>query len=199
MEVSVKGHNVDVGEALTTHINDQLQSNVTKYFNQAINATVIMSRESSNGSRNSFHMEITVHPHRAMIIQAGATGNDAYGAFDGALERISKQLRRYKRRLKDHHKPRPEADFLAAQHFVLQVEDQEEEISEEGSPAIIAEMDMEIVTVSVGEAVMRMDLAHSHAQMFRNSASGRLNVVYRREDGNIGWIDPVDNDQVAKA
>lgn len=191
MEVSVKGHNVDVGEALTSHINDQLQTNVTKYFSKAIDAAVTISRESSHG----FHVEITVHPFRAMIVQAGASGGDAYGAFDGALERISKQLRRYKRRLKAHHKARPEEDFLAAQHFVLQADNNDEEVAEEGSPAIIAEIDTEIVTISVGEAVMRMDLSHTHAQMFRNSNSGRLNVVYRREDGNIGWIDPAEKDK----
>ena len=193
MEVSVKGHNVDIGDALTSHIEDQLQTNVTKYFNKAIDAAVTISRETAHG----FHVEITVHPMRAMVVQAGASGSDAYGAFDGALERIAKQLRRYKRRLKDHHKARPEEEFLAAQHFVLQAEGSDDEVSEDGSPAIIAEMDTEIVTVSVGEAVMRMDLSHSHAQMFRNSASGRLNVVYRREDGNIGWIDPVEKGQMA--
>lgn len=195
MEVSVKGDNVDVGEALTSHINEQLQSIVLKYFSKAIDATVTISRESSYG----FHAEIKVHPLRAMIVQAGASGGDAYGAFDGALERVSKQLRRYKRRLKDHHKGRPDNEFIAAQYYVLQSESQDEEVPEEGGPAIIAEMDTEIVTGSVSDAVMRMDLSHSSAQMFRNSASGRLNMVYRREDGNIGWIDPQEKDQVNSA
>lgn len=186
MEVSVKGHNVDVGDALRGHIEEQLQSSVGKYFDKALNGSVTISRESSHG----FHVEITVHPVRAMTVQAGASGNDAYIAFDGALERIAKQLRRYKRRLKDHHKARPNDEFMSAQQYVLQPEHEDAEVSEEGDPAIIAEMDTEIVTLSVGEAVMRMDLAHTPVHMFRNSTSGRLNVVYRREDGNIGWIDP---------
>ncbi len=188
MQVSVKGQNVDVGTALTDHINDHLQTSVTKYFNMAIDAAVTFSRDTSH----SFRVEISVHPFRGMVVQAGASGGDAYGAFDGALERIDKQLRRYKRRLKDHHKARPDDEFMAAQHFVIEANDTEDEISEEGGPAIIAEMDTEIVTASVSDAVMRMDLSHSHAQMFRNSTSGRLNVVYRREDGNIGWIDPAE-------
>ncbi len=195
MEVSIKGDNVDVGAALTGHIDDQLQAIVLKYFNKAIDATVTISRESTYG----FHTEIKVHPIRAMVIQAGASGGDAYGAFDGALERISKQLRRYKRRLKDHHKNRPNNDFIAAQYFVLQSEPQDTEVSEEGGPAIIAEMDTEIVTGSVSDAVMRMDLAHSPIQVFRNSANGRLNMVYRRDDGNIGWIDPQEKDLVNSA
>jgi ribosomal subunit interface protein len=191
MEVSIKGDNVDVGEALTSHIDDQLHTTVLKYFSKAIDASVTMTRESTYG----FHAEIKVHPVRAMIIQAGASHNDAYGAFDNALERISKQLRRYKRRLKDHHKNRKNDPIIAAQYFVLQTEPQDDEVPEEGGPAIIAEMNTEIVTGSVSDAVMRMDLAHSPAQMFRNSANGRLNMVYRREDGNIGWIDPQDTDQ----
>ncbi len=187
MEVSVEGHSVDVGDALRGHITEQLQSGVTKYFDKALNAAVTISRESSHG----FHAEISVHPFRAMVVQASGSGNDAYGAFDGAFERIAKQLRRYKRRLKDHHKTRPADEFIVAQQYVLQAEHEDEEVSEDGQPAIIAEMGTEISTLSVGEAVMRMDLAHAPIQMFRNSSSGNLNVVYRRDDGNIGWIDPV--------
>ncbi len=186
MEVSVKGHNVDVGDALRSHINEQLQTSVGKYFDKALDASVTISRETTHG----FHVEITVHPVRAMMVQAGASGEDAYGAFDGALDRITKQLRRYKRRLKNHHKVKPDEGFLAAQQYVLQSENEVEELPEEGDPAIIAEMNTEIATLSVGEAVMRMDLAHAPIQMFRNTSNGRLNVVYRREDGNIGWIDP---------
>lgn len=186
MEVSVKGHNVDVGDALRGHIEEQLQAGVGKYFDKALDGSVTISRETTHG----FHVEITVHPLRAMTVQAGASGEDAYGAFDGALERIAKQLRRYKRRLKNHHKPRPNDGFLAAQQYVLQSGHEDTEVPEEGDPAIIAEMDTEIATLSVGEAVMRMDLAHAPVHMFRNTTSGRLNVVYRREDGNIGWIDP---------
>ncbi len=186
MEVSINGHNVDVGDALRSHSEAQLRTVVGKYFERAVDASVIVSRESSHG----FHVEISVHPFRAMIVRASGSGDEAYGAFDVALERIAKQLRRYKRRLKDHHKDRANDEFVAAQQYVLQAESEDEEVSEDGQPAIIAEMNTEIVTLSVSEAVMRMDLAHAPVHMFRNSTNGNLNVVYRREDGNIGWIDP---------
>lgn len=190
MEVSVEGHNVDVGDALRSHITDQLLTGVSKYFERALDAVVTISREAGHG----FRAEISVHPFRSMVVQASGAGNDAYGAFDGALDRIAKQLRRYKRRLKDHHKTRPADEFIRAQQYVLQAEHEDEEVSEDGEPTIIAEMGTEITTLSVGEAVMRMDLAHAPIHMFRNSSNGSLNVVYRREDGNIGWIDPVQAD-----
>lgn len=186
MEISVKGHNVDVGDALRGHIADQLENGVVKYFERALDASVIVSRETGHG----FHVEISVHPFRAMIVQASGSGTEAYGAFDAALERMVKQLRRYKRRLKDHHKSRSGTEFVAAQQYVLQAEREDEEVPEDGQPAIIAEMGTEIATLTVSEAVMRMDLAHAPVHMFRNSANGNMNVVYRRNDGNIGWIDP---------
>jgi len=186
MEVSVKEHNIDVGNALRGHIEDYLQAGVGKYLDKALDGSVTISREATHG----FHVEIMVHPLRAMTVQAGASGDDAYGAFDGALGRIAKQLRRYKRRLKDHHKTRPDDGFLSAQQYILQSGHEDDEVPEEGDPTIIAEMGTEIAILSVGEAVMRMDLAHAPVHMFRNTTSGRLNVVYRRENGNIGWIDP---------
>jgi len=188
MEISTKGHNVDVGDALRGHVETALSGSVGKYFDKAMNAEVTFSRE--RGHR--FHVDIKVHPKRGMVVHGGNSGDDAYGAFDGALERIAKQLRRYKRRLNDHHKTPAGEVFLRAQQYVLQGEDQEAELPESSDPVIVAEMDADIATVSVSDAVMRMDLAHVPVMMFKNSANGRLNVVYRSEDGNIGWIDPAE-------
>ena len=136
-------------------------------------------------------MDISVHPGpRGLIVQSASAGADAYGAFDGALERVGTQLRRYKRRLSNHHqKARVGGDLLPAQYAVIQPETSEDE-----PPMIIAEMETEIATLSVGEAVMRMDLANTPVIMFCNSANGGFNVVYRRADGNIGWIDPSNSD-----
>ncbi len=189
MEISTTGHNVDVGEALRGHVEAALSDSVGKYFEKALNADVTFSKE--GGHR--FHVDIRVHPKRGMVVHGGAEGGDAYGAFDGALERIAKQLRRYKRRLNDHHKTPASEVILKAQQYVLQGEEEDAELPESSDPVIIAEMDAEIVTLSVSDAVMRMDLAHAPVMMFRNSANGRLNVVYRREDGNIGWIDPAED------
>ncbi len=188
MDISIKGKNLDIGDALKGHVEDHLSSAVTKYFMRALDASVVFTREGRD-----LRADISVHPGpRGMVVQGGSESNDAFAAFDGALERISKQLRRYKRRLNDHHKGHPE-DTLPALQYVIQPEHDDEEVDVDGQPAIIAEMPTEIATLSVSEAVMRMDLADTPVTMFRNSASGRLNIVYRRADGNIGWIDPSDD------
>lgn len=186
MDITVKGKNMDVGDALRGHVVEQLEGIVTKYFTQALDANVMFSRE---GHR--IYADIKVHPGpRGMVVQSRCEGGDAYGCFDGSLERIAKQLRRYKRRLNNHHKDY-NPDILPAQQYILQPETQEDEVPENSEPVIIAEMETMISTLTVSEAVMRMDLAHAPIMMFRNDEGGELNVVYRREDGNIGWIDPV--------
>ncbi len=185
MDISIKGRNLDVGDALKGHVEDHLSNAVTKYFMRALDANVVFSREG-----RQLRADISVHPGpRGMVVQGGSESNDPYAAFDGALERIAKQLRRYKRKLSDHHKGPPEK-MLPALQYVIEPNHQDEEVTPDAQPAIIAEMPTEIATLSVSEAVMRMDLADLPVVMFRNSASGRLNVVYHRGDGNIGWIDP---------
>jgi ribosomal subunit interface protein len=190
MEISVKGKNLDVGDALRTHATDNLINIVGKYFDHAIDATVVFSRDGGE-----FKADISVHPGpRGLVVQSAHHGNDAYGAFDGALDRVAKQLRRYKRRLSNHHqKARNDDNLLPAQQYVIQPETADEEPHEDQPPMIIAEMQTEIATLTVSEAVMRMDLADAPVVMFRNSASGGFNVVYRRPDGNIGWIDPANS------
>jgi len=189
MDLQINGHNVDVGDALRTHVQGEIDETVGKYFENAVSGDVTFSKEGSH----RFQVDIKVHAKRNMTAHGSASGADAYGAFDGALARIGKQLRRYKRRLNDHHKMPADQDVMRAQQYVIQGEHPEEELPEVNDPIIVAEMDTDIMTVSVGEAVMRMDLAHAPVMMFRNSANQRLNVVYRREDGNIGWIDPADD------
>jgi len=188
MDISVKGKNLDVGDALRGHVENHLNSAVTKYFARALDANVVFTRQ-GKGMR----ADISVHPgFRGMLVQGGSDSGDAYAAFDGALERISKQLRRYKRKLNDHHKGNQEQeDVVTALQYVIQP-DREEEVDVDAQPVIIAEMPTDISTLSVSEAVMRMDLADAPVNMFRNSTSGRLNIVYHRADGNIGWIDPAD-------
>ncbi|MEQ8194063.1 MAG: ribosome-associated translation inhibitor RaiA [Rhodospirillales bacterium] len=183
MDISIQGKHLDVGEALRTHAEQNLDHTVAKYFNRALDASVTFSRES-----HLFRTDILVHAGRGLTMQGSAANDDAYISFDQALERISKQLRRYKRRLVDHHK-RAAEEPLMAQQYVLAPE-QEDEVPENAQPVIVAEMPHEIATLTVGEAVMRMDLANVPITMFRNRAHGGINVVYRRPDGHIGWIDP---------
>jgi ribosomal subunit interface protein len=185
MDISVKGKALDVGEALRGHVSSQINDAVAKYFAKALDANVVISREA-----HRFRVAISVHPRRGVAVQGHGAAEDAYAAFDNALERIAKQLRRYKRRLNDHHKGRGGEDVVMAQQFIIRPESDEEELPPEGKPTIIAELPTEIATLSVSEAVMQMDLADAPALMFRNPAHGGLNVVYRRPDGNIGWIDP---------
>lgn len=188
MEISIKGKGVDVGDALRAHVQNQVASAVAKYFSKAHGAMVTVCRDGGH-----FRVDISVHPARGLLVQGQGAAADAYAAFDGAFERIAKQLRRYKRRLNDHHRSRGagEIEAIPAQHYVLAAEAPEvEELPADGQPVIIAELQTEIVSLSVGEAVMRMDLGDLPALMFRNQGSGVLNVVFRRPDGNIGWIDP---------
>ncbi len=187
MEISISGKHVDVGDALREYAEDQLTDSVTKYFDQAIDANVTLSRE---GAR--MHVDITVHPGpRGIIIQGRGEASEAYPAFDIALQRIAKQLRRYKRRLVDDQRRRNAKDeVMLAQQYVIQGDDSDTEVEADAQPIIVAEMQTDIMTISVSEAVMRMDLADLPVMMFRNSKTGTLSVVYHRKDGNIGWIDP---------
>lgn len=191
MQLSVKGKQLDVGDTWRRHVEDNLPAVVAKYFDSAQDAQVMLSREGS-----TFRVDITVHVGKRIIVQShGATG-DAYSAFDEAGDHMGKRLRRYKRRLRDHHRERPEdVDTLLAQQYVLAgEEDQTETGSEEkDEPVVIAEMETAIEVLSVGEAVMRMDLANLPVLMFRNRAHGGLNMVYHRGDGHIGWVDPRGN------
>ena len=185
MEISIKGKNLDVGDALRAHVEHSLDAVVTKYFSNAYDASVTISRDA-----NRFRIDISVHPVRGMLVQGHGTADDAYVAFDTSLSRIAKQIRRYKRRLTSRHNRRDLDETTPAQQFILAPEGDDEELEADAQPAIIAELHSEIATLTVGEAVMRMDLADLPAMMFRNLASGDLNMVYRRPDGNIGWIDP---------
>ena len=194
MHISIKGKQLDVGVAWRGHVEENLPAVVGKYFDKAQDAQVTLTKQGS-----TFSVDLVVHVGKRILVQShGATG-DAYSAFDEAAEHLAKRLRRYKRRLRDHHHQRPDqADTLLAQQYVLAGEDSESESEERDEPMIIAEMETGIETLSVGEAVMRMDLANLSAMMFRNRAHGGLNMVYLRGDGNIGWVDPRGNQRANK-
>ena len=196
MKVTVTGKQIDVGDALRRHVTASLTGIVDKYFGRAIEAHVVFGREA-----HLIRADLSVHVGRGLLLQGEAHGEDAYAAFDGAALRIDKRLRRYKRRLRAHHaKPKEDrGEPGLARSYVLAAETVDEEEAEETEagdaagepqPMVIAEMETEIPVLTVSEAVMRMDLADTPALMFRNRAHGTLNVVYRRNDGNIGWIDP---------
>jgi ribosomal subunit interface protein len=184
MNLAINDKNIDIGEALSGRVEESLNAAVTKYFDNALEGTVTFLREA-----HLFWVDISVHARRGMVMQGSAIHDDAYAAFYGALTRISKQQRRYTRRLDGRHKGSG-AEMLAAQQYILAAESVDAEGAADDNPTIVAEMPSEIDTLTGGEAVMRMDLADTPAMMFRNSAYRRLSVLYRRPDGNIGWIDP---------
>ncbi|HXA69102.1 MAG TPA: ribosome-associated translation inhibitor RaiA [Stellaceae bacterium] len=190
MHITVTGKQIDVGDALRRHTQAAIENIAEKYFGNALEAHVVFSREA-----HLIQCDLQVHVGRGILVRSEADANEAYAAFDIAAERIDKRLRRYKRRLRDHHahdKERERAEPLG-RTYVLQPGDNEDAPppeDEHPQAMVIAEMETPIPQLSVSEAVMRLDLADLPALMFRNSARGSLNVIYRRRDGNIGWIDP---------
>lgn len=198
MQVVVQGKQIDVGDSLRSHANNKINEVLQKYFNRASDITVTFTPE----GHAWFKAHISVHIGKQITVQANATDTDAYTAFDIALAKIAKQMRRYKNRLRDHHErmvETPETEMLKAQDYVLsaglaepanQSEYDEEDVPQGNDPLVIAEMTTAIQTMSVSEAVMRMDLAGETAILFRNSKTNGLNMIYKRSDGNIGWIDP---------
>jgi ribosomal subunit interface protein len=195
MQFSVTGKQVDVGEALGRHIEDSLNGLVEKYFGHGIEGHAVISREA-----HRYCVDLSVHIGRGLLVQAHEKHTDPYQAADKAADNIAKRMRRHKRRLKGHHATGKE---LLNEKAAYQILAAEPEIDEDGGmvdgalmgvecPVVVAEMTTDIPTLTVGEAVMRMDLANLPTLMFRNSGHGGLNVVYRRNDGNIGWIDPRD-------
>ena len=185
MQVLVTGKNLDIGDALRTHMTDRLTQNVAKYFDGAVRANVTVEKQ-----RSEFSTECTLHLSTGLTLQASGAGGDAYASFDMAAEHLEKRLRRYKRRLKDHHQNRKEpVSALNATSYVIEADNAETEEPEDLAPAIIAENSEQIAALSVGEAVMKLDISNEQFALFRNSGHGGLNVVYRRKDGNIGWVD----------
>lgn len=188
MRIQVSGKQIDIGEALRTHVEGRMTDVVGKYADRAVEAVVTFSRD-----RHEFIADGSVHLPSGMTVQAKGKADEVYACFEAAMERMEKQLRRYKRRLKDHHRAREfPIEATGAPSYILAsgVEHADDAEPETLQPIIVAEMETRVPSLSVGEAVMQMELAGAGLLVFRNDAHGGVNVVYRRDDGNIGWIDP---------
>jgi len=187
MRYQISGKQLDIGEALQSHVKSELAEVVDKYMQRPTDATVVFSRNA-----HQYLCEATVHLSTGLTASATGAANEVYAAFDACREKMDKQLRRHKRRLKDHHKERVEpVEFGAAGLYVLAAEEDEAEGEGDSlTPVIVAEMETKVPTISVGEAVMQMELAAKPLLVFRNEKHGGVNVVYRRDDGHVGWIDP---------
>lgn len=191
MQITIAGKQLDLSDALRTHVSDNLDRITRKYFDHALEAAVTFGR-----ARSFFTCDINLHAGRDLVLRAEGEAQDAHTAFDDAAEHIAKRLRRYRRRVNEHardlaNRERPET----ARQYILSQEERAAR-APAGSPetgpyaTVIADSGMEIDRLSVSDAVMRLDLADQQVLMFRNRATGTLNVIYRRSDGHIGWIEP---------
>lgn len=192
MDIRISGHQVETGGALQTHVSERLQAIADKYFSRAIAAHVVFGK----GPRdNGFTCDIVAHVMQGVVLKGANDGMDAHGAFDGAADKIEKQLRRYMRRIKDRNAGEAiaVADSMAFDNagytvFDVPVEDEQEVAAD--APVVIAEMRVDVPDSSVSDAVMMLDLRNTNALLFRNVGTGAYNMVYRRHDGTIGWVEP---------
>jgi ribosomal subunit interface protein len=192
MQVQVTGKHVDVGEALRSRVSDEISTSIGKYFDrEGGGADVVVSREG-----HSFKVDCAVTLASGQQLTTHGVGGDAHLAFDSAIAKMQKRIRRYKNRLKDHHTQAMARQAETAAYFVLKAPDEEDDTPDEDvgqgfpEPMVIAETEKQLRTMTVSMAVMELDLSESQTIVFRNAAHDGLSVVYRRPDGNIGWIDP---------
>jgi ribosomal subunit interface protein len=188
MDIRVSGHRVDTGDALRVHVTDRLQGIADKYFARAISAQVTFGKGPHD---HGFSCDIVAHVMQGVVLKASGSGQEAHPAFDGAADKIEKQLRRYKHRLKDRNGTGLDAMLVLetnAGYTVFNASDDAEDVGD--APLIVAETKVDVPEASVSDAVMMLDLRHTNALLFKNSGSGILNMVYRRDDGTIGWVEP---------
>lgn len=187
MDVRVSGHQIDTGASLQDSATDRLQAIVDKYFSRAISAHVTFGKVPGG----AFSCDIVAHIMQGLILKARGEAHDIHQALDAAAAKLEKQLRRYKRRLSERHADRvlsPEAEEAAYRIFAARDEEDDTEVGD--SAPVVAETKTDIPEVSVADAVMMLDLRDTNALFFKNAGSGRHNMVYRRHDGSIGWVEP---------
>ena len=192
MHIQIAGKQIELSDALKERIAAGLEAGVSKYFDRAGEGSVFVSRPA-----RSFEVDCSVHLPSGVTLQAHGEADDAYGAFENALEKMEKRVRRYHRRLKDHNRD-SRANLLEAQAISERIiqspqEEDDPEMELGDAPLIVAESSASLKTMTVSMAVMQLELTDSPALMFKNAANGGLNMVYRRTDGNVGWVDPGDS------
>ncbi len=187
MDIRVSGHQVATGEALQTHASERLTATVEKYFSKALSSHVTFNRAPAG----AFRCDIVTHVMQGLILKGAGIAQDAHIAFDQAADKIDKQLRRYKRRLNDHHEAAGYAVRAEEAAYVVFAEPEPEaDEIEADAPLVIAETTVDVPTATVSDAVMMLDLRNTNALLFKNAGTGRHNMVYRRGDGSIGWVEP---------
>jgi ribosomal subunit interface protein len=198
MHITVAGKQVATSDALRVHVEEGLGTITAKYFDHALEARVTFRKEAKGTNGGHFACDINLHAGRGLLMRGEGHGPDAHRAFDEAADHVAKRLRRYRRRVNEHARSEAQErapDIETAREYTVRTPEADDEgeaphINGADHPAVVAEPAAEVPRLSVGEATMRLDLSDAPVLMFRNSASGALNVVYRRRDGHIGWIDP---------
>jgi ribosomal subunit interface protein len=187
MRYQISGKHIDIGEALQTHVKAELGEIVEKYAQRPTDAVIVFSK-----SAHEHVCEATIHLSTGLSAQAKGHATEIYAAFESCREKMDKQMRRYKRRLRNHHRDRTSpVEFGPGASYILAAPDEPDEGETDTlQPVIVAEMETKIPSITVGEAVMQLELAAKRFLVFRNEGHGGVNVVYVRDDGNIGWIDP---------
>jgi ribosomal subunit interface protein len=187
MDIRVSGHQVDTGDALRNHVDDRLQGVAAKYFSRALSAHVTFGKGPHD---HGFGCDIIAHVMQGVVLKGSGSAATAHLAFDGAADKIERQLRRYKHRLKDRQAVSIDAMPVIdnAGYTVFESAEEAEPISD--APVIVAETRVDVPEATVSDAVMMLDLRNTNALLFRNSGSGTYNMVYRRTDGTIGWVEP---------
>lgn len=185
MQLTITGKQIDIGGALRTHVDARVAQAVGKYFDRSVDGSVTFSRDG-----HEYRSDCTMHLASGLYLQAQGRSTDIYASFDMAIERMEKRLRRYKGRIRDHHNgARVAGETSPASERVIAADQGGEHGTEALAPVVVSESITQLRTLTVGEAVMQLDLSEAPALVFRNSAHGQINVIYRRADGNIGWIE----------
>ena len=190
MSIQVTGKNMDTGDAFQTYVTDKARAVLDKYIGPEISGHIRIEK-----IRGQFKTNCSMRLKTGLMLEAQGTGGDPHASADAAMERLEKRIRRYKRRLKDHHHGNGHGHHnlphSSAPDFVVQMDDEAIEKTEETSdPVVIAENVREVRQLSVGQAVMQLDLTEQSFMVFRNAGTGTINIVYRRDDGHVGWINP---------
>jgi ribosomal subunit interface protein len=186
MDIRVAGHQVDTGEALRSHVSDRLSAIADRYFSRAVAANVTFGR----GPYEDFTCDIVAPVTQGVVLKSSNRANDAHIAFDGAADKIERQLKRYMGRLRERRGEGDGATIPESAAYTIFAAPENEEEPIPPAPAIVAETSVDIPEASVSDAVMMLDLRNTNALMFRNPKSGTFNMVYRRDDGTIGWVEP---------
>lgn len=197
MDIKITGKNMDIGDAFHDYMEEKVAEVIKKYFSHTFDVTVTVTKEG-----HELIADINAHVGRGILLVSHAQNADPYVAFDQALHKVEKRVRRYKNRLRAHHSKHEAKSEKKALQYILnhdlheKEEDHADDVGKE--PTVIAEMTTDLPSLTVSDAVMRMELSDAPVFMFHNNAHGGLNIVYKRPDGNIGWVDPAGSENIRK-